>query len=239
MNLIFCFIFMASFYLERERETNVENLIISPTRVGGQIHFNLVGIRLTSTIHFDRQSASSLLKPTFILSSSTCFFHVLFNLYSFHCPSASKINAINQNMTILSPKNIATLPSLSPPTSCSGSSSSLTSSTCTHPATYICELSYCFNFTWVFVLFHCLSNISFTKGDHKISPFPLLHIHHRFTPHCTCKTEWAFTLKLQTPHGSTFLLCKPCFVMPRHQPGLPSYGEPRLCAPVVAFCLFR
>ena len=52
-------------------------------------------------------------------------------------------------------------PKLSPPTTCSGSHSSLTSSTGTHPVTKICEFPYCIHFiTLLFSLLHCLSNIS-------------------------------------------------------------------------------
>ena len=48
----------------------------------------------TPTFHFDRQRASSHLKPTFTLSSSTCFFHVHFGLPFFLWPSTSKSNAL-------------------------------------------------------------------------------------------------------------------------------------------------
>ena len=44
------------------------------------------------TLHFDQQSVSSLLKPTFTLSSSTCFFHVPFSLPFFLLPSTSNSN---------------------------------------------------------------------------------------------------------------------------------------------------
>ena len=57
---------------------------------------------------FEWQSASPLLKPTFILSSSTCFFHVLFVLPFFHWPSTSRSNTLTlspQHMTI--PTNTA------------------------------------------------------------------------------------------------------------------------------------
>ena len=37
----------------------------------------------TPTLHFDRQNESSHLKPIFTLSSSICFFHVLFSLSFF------------------------------------------------------------------------------------------------------------------------------------------------------------
>ena len=46
----------------RERETNVVNLVLSPTNEGGQIHLKLVAILLTPTFQFDRLSASSMLK---------------------------------------------------------------------------------------------------------------------------------------------------------------------------------
>ena len=41
-----------------------------------------------------RQSAPSILKPTFTLSSSTCFFHVLLGFPFFLRPSTSKSNAL-------------------------------------------------------------------------------------------------------------------------------------------------
>ena len=70
------------------------NLVLSPTSEGGQIHLNLVAIKFTPTVHFDRQSASSLLKPTFTLFPSTCFFHVLYGLPFFLWLSPSKSNAL-------------------------------------------------------------------------------------------------------------------------------------------------
>ena len=62
--------------IEGERETDVLNLVVSPISDDGQIHFNLVVIRLIPTIH-----DSFLLRLTYLLSSSTCFFHVLFELF--------------------------------------------------------------------------------------------------------------------------------------------------------------
>ena len=47
------------------------------------------GNPISTKIHIDQQSASSMLKPMFIISSSTCFFPVLFGLPSFLLPSAS------------------------------------------------------------------------------------------------------------------------------------------------------
>ena len=63
-----------------KRETNFQNFIASPRNEGGQIHLNPAVIRLAPTLNLDRQSEFSILKPTIILSSSTCFFHVLFDL---------------------------------------------------------------------------------------------------------------------------------------------------------------
>ena len=61
----------------------------------GQINlYPSTAILLTSMLHFDRQTASSSLKPTFTYSSSTCFLHVLFNLSCFPSPSTSKPNAL-------------------------------------------------------------------------------------------------------------------------------------------------
>ena len=59
---------------------------------------------------------------------------------------------------------------LSPPTSCSGSDSCLTSSSDTHPVTKICEFPYSFHLiTQRFFLLHCLSNIPFTFSACNIS----------------------------------------------------------------------
>ena len=58
------------------------------------IHINPAAIWLTPTLHIDRQSASSLLKPTFTLSSSTSFFHVLLGLPFFLWTSTPKCNAL-------------------------------------------------------------------------------------------------------------------------------------------------
>ena len=80
--------------IEREGDTIVYNLVVSPTSEVDQIHLNPAANRLTPTFHFDRQSASSILTPTFTLSSSTCFFHVLFSLPFFLCHSTSKSNAL-------------------------------------------------------------------------------------------------------------------------------------------------
>ena len=75
-------------------DTNVHNLVVSPKSEGGQIHLNPAAILLRPTLHLERQSASSPLKPTFTLSSSTCFLHVLFGLPFFLWPSTSKSNAL-------------------------------------------------------------------------------------------------------------------------------------------------
>ena len=65
---------------------------LSPTSEDGQN--NPAAIWLTPTLHCDRQSASSLLTPTFTLSSSTCFFNVPFGLSFFLWPSTSLSNAL-------------------------------------------------------------------------------------------------------------------------------------------------
>ena len=46
------------------------------------------------------------------------------------------------------------------------------------------------------------------------SPFLLWHIYHISTYHIVHNTELTFTLKLQTPYGSTSLVDKPSFVTP-------------------------
>ena len=69
------------------------------------------------------------------------------------------------------------LPKFSPHAPCFVSDSILTSSTCTHLITEICEFLYCFHFiTYLFFLLHCLSNILFTVSESKI--FMLLWNHH-------------------------------------------------------------
>ena len=78
----------------RQRDTNVYNLVVSPTSEGGQIHCNTASIRFMPTLHFNQQRASSLLKLTFTLSSSTCFFHVIFGLSFFLWPSTTRSNAL-------------------------------------------------------------------------------------------------------------------------------------------------
>ena len=77
-----------------ERDTNAQNVIVSPTSEAGQIHLNPGAILFTSTLHFDRQSAFFLLKRTFALSSSTCPFHLLFSLHFCLWPSTSKSNTL-------------------------------------------------------------------------------------------------------------------------------------------------
>ena len=47
-----------------------------------------------------------------------------------------------------------------------------------------------------------------------VTLFNMTHLPWMDLPHCTHNTELAFTLKLQTPHGSTLLLDKPSFVIP-------------------------
>ena len=73
------------------REANAYNFVAFLTSEGVQIHLNLVAIRLTPTIHFDRQITPSLLKPTFTLSSSACSF---IGLSFYLLPSASWSNAL-------------------------------------------------------------------------------------------------------------------------------------------------
>ena len=107
------------------------------------------------------------------------------------------------------------------PTSCSLSNSSLTSSTYTHSVTKLCEFPYCFHFvTELFFLLHCLPifssrflHVKFFENFH-ITILSLAHLPWIHLPHCRHKTELAFTLKLQTPHGSSLLLDKPSCVMP-------------------------
>ena len=53
-----------------------------------------MAIWITPTNQIDWQSASSLLKPTITLSSSTCFFHVHSDIPFFLWPSTSKSNAL-------------------------------------------------------------------------------------------------------------------------------------------------
>ena len=75
----------------REGDTNAQNLVVSPTSEGDQIHLNPAATLFTPTLPPpDRQSASSLLKPIFTLTSSTCFFHVFFGLPFFPWPLTSK-----------------------------------------------------------------------------------------------------------------------------------------------------
>ena len=84
-----------------ERMTNVPHPAATPSSEGGQIHqvtidfkwlyYNQVTMWL---INVSRQSTSSLIKPTFILSSSTCFFHVLFTHPFFLWHPTSNNNAL-------------------------------------------------------------------------------------------------------------------------------------------------
>ena len=68
--------------LQTVRETSVLNPVVSLVIEGAGIHLNLVAMCLTQTTHFDRQRASSLLKPTFVHYSLNCFLHVVFYLPS-------------------------------------------------------------------------------------------------------------------------------------------------------------
>ena len=160
---------------------------------GGPICFSLVAIRLTLTIHFDRQIAAFLLGySTYTLFSSTYVFRFLFspiflfddlNIY-FHSQDVTilslqnmimpmnTVNTVNTMNTVYQPSDLLlatkstlnrepfltlscfshialsidelhfiqkliALPNPSPPTSRSGSHSSLTSSVCTHHVTKI------------------------------------------------------------------------------------------------------
>ena len=78
---------------ERERHQCLKSGSI-PTSENGQIHLKPAAIWFTPALHFDWQSASSLLKPIFTLSSSTCSFHVLFGLPFSLWSSTSKSNAL-------------------------------------------------------------------------------------------------------------------------------------------------
>ena len=62
---------------------------------GGRIYPTLTAISPTSTptLHLARFKASSLSKPTLLLSFSTCIFHVFFGLPRFLLPFTSNSNA--------------------------------------------------------------------------------------------------------------------------------------------------
>ena len=62
---------------------------------GDQIHLYPLAIGLAPTLDFDRQGASSLVRPTFTLSSSTYFF-------MFSSPSGSSYHINNIYSTQLS-----------------------------------------------------------------------------------------------------------------------------------------
>ena len=74
-------------------------MVVYPMSEGDQIHLNPAAIQLMPTLHFDRQSASSILKPSITLPFSTCFFHVLFELQPQNL-------MLSQDMTILSPQQM-------------------------------------------------------------------------------------------------------------------------------------
>ena len=89
------FLYFKSYQLKcQERETNVWNLVVPPTSESGQIPLHPAAILSTPTLHLDRQSTSSILKPVFTLSSSTYFFHVLFSLHFYLWPLTYKSNAL-------------------------------------------------------------------------------------------------------------------------------------------------
>ena len=109
---------------------------------------------------------------------------------------------------------------LSPPIPCSGNLSSFKSSTCTHPFTKKCEFPYSLHF--MTLLFFCSttspifpSHFLYTKflEDFGVSLCTLAHMPWIHLPQCRHKVELAFTLKLQTPHGSSLLLDVPSIVM--------------------------
>ena len=65
-------------------------------------------------------------------------------LHQYRRPYITPINSLYQ---LRRKFPLTALPKLNPPTPCSGSHSSLTSYTCTHPVTKICEFPYSFHFT--------------------------------------------------------------------------------------------
>ena len=70
------------------------------TSEGGHFHLNPMAMWLTLTIHCDQQSASSLLTPTLMLSSSPCHFHVI-------SPSRTYFYLhTHQEVTILPPQHM-------------------------------------------------------------------------------------------------------------------------------------
>ena len=86
----------------------------------------------------------------------------------------------------------------------------ITSSTCTHPVTKICQFPCCFHFiTTVFpaplppIFPSHFLHVQFLEYF-VVTLFILAHLPWIHLPHCTHKTELAFTLKLPTPHRSTF-----------------------------------
>ena len=115
---------------------------------------------------------------------------------------------------------LTTLPILIPPTSCSGSHSSLTSFSCTYPvAKYVnsnTDSNSSHNFFSCptasqippshFLHVKCFENIG---GTHfTLARQQLIHL-----PHCTQNTELTFTFKQQIPHVSTLLLDETSFVV--------------------------
>ena len=93
-NAIMFFLAFHFTIIERERDTNVYNLIVSPTNEGDHIHLNPAAILFMPALHFNRQSSYPLLKTTFALSSSSCFLYVLSSLPFFLWPSTSNYNAL-------------------------------------------------------------------------------------------------------------------------------------------------
>ena len=73
---------------------DIPGFTVFPTSKGGQIHHNPAAIWLTPTLNLDRQSASSIIKPTFTPSSTSCFLHILLGLPFFFWTSTSRSNTL-------------------------------------------------------------------------------------------------------------------------------------------------
>ena len=81
-------------------QNNDLNLAVSPTTGVCQFCLNALYILLTPTNYFDRQSAFSLLKPSFVLSASTCLYHALFNLFPLLIFNLN-VGCLSYDMTIM------------------------------------------------------------------------------------------------------------------------------------------
>ena len=75
-----------------------------PVNGGGQIYCTLTAISPTHTLHLARFMTSSFSKPTFLLSFSTCIFHVFFDRPRFLLPFTSNSNAFV--MPIIPPQHM-------------------------------------------------------------------------------------------------------------------------------------